>query len=132
VSYGRIINRLHHIGDNYETERAPHPGYALTPLHAAQPVSMGQLPDAAPLPGRFSLANVTSRQVLLVLAVLVVVVLVMYYLNKSMKKTTKVERNAVVSRLSTKELAQRLYDRLESKGSRTNTTTMRSLERLSR
>jgi hypothetical protein len=70
--------------------------------------------------------------VLLVIVVVIVVALILHQLMKLAKGATKVERNAVVARLSTKELAQRLYDRLDSKGSRTNTATMRSLERLGR
>ena len=135
MSYARPITKLRHIGENYEVDHAPNPGYALAPLppsYQTYPVSLGQLPDAAPLPGRFSLANVTTKQVLLIIAVLVVVLVVMHFLNKATKATAKVERNAVVSRMSSKELAKRLYDRLEAKGSRTNATTMRSLERLAR
>lgn len=118
-----------HVGDNYETE----PGYTTpAPLAAYPTYPLGQLAPPAPLPGRFSLANINVRQVLLILVVVVVVALLLRQMMKLAKNTTKVERNAVVSRLSTKELATRLYDRLEAKGSKTNAATMRSLERLGR
>lgn len=125
------------IGTSYETDsRDQHPGYVSPmPMVPYRTYPLGQLPPAAPLPGPFSLANVNVRQVLLVIAVVAVVAVLLWQLMKLTRDkggAAKVERNAVVSRLSTKELAQRLYDRLESKGSRTNTATMRSLERLSR
>lgn len=123
--------RLLPVGENYESARESHPGYAM-PVPSYQTYPLGQLAPAPPLPERFSLANVNVRQVMLVVAVVIVVAIVLYQMMKLAKNTKKVERNAVVSRLSTKELAQRLYDRLEAKGSRTSTTTMRSLERLSR
>jgi hypothetical protein len=126
VTYA-IGPKLLHVGDNYETD-APAP-FQMYPLSLGQ---FGQLAPPAPLPGRFSLANINIRQVLLVLVVIVVVALLMRQMMKLAKNTTKVERNAVVSRLSTKELVRRLYDRLESKGSKTNPAVMRSLERLGR
>jgi hypothetical protein len=125
------VRRLSFVGDNYESD---HP-YAPAAPYATYPLSMGlgQLPPPAPLaPTGFSLANINIRQVLTALAVVVVVALIMRQMLKLAKNTTKVERNAVVSRLSTKELATRLYDRLEAKGSKTNAATMRSLERLGR
>lgn len=109
------------------------PSYALGE-HTSYP--LGQLPPPAPLSTGFNLANINLRQVLMVVVVVVVAILIGWLMLRmtrgAAKSEQKVERNKVVSRLSTKELAQRLYDRLESKGSRTNAATMRSLERLSR
>lgn len=127
MTYQLNPRRLRFVGDNYESD----PSTALAaPVYQSYP--LGQLPPPAPLPSTgFSLANVNMRQVLMVIAVIVVVAIVLHQLMKLADKTKKVERNTVVQRLSTKELAQRLYDRLEAKGSRTNTATMRSLARLS-
>ena len=125
--------RYTYVGENYEEDLGDYPGYApASPMVPYQTYPLGQLPPPAPLPGGFSLANISIRQVLLVLAVVIVVALILHQLMKLSKGSAKVERNTVVSRLSTKELAQRLYDRLDAKGSRTNTATMRSLERLGR
>lgn len=118
------------IGPNYEADEymAPAP-YATYPLS----MGLGQLTTPAPLPsGGFSLANINIRQVLIGIAVVVIAAILLRQAMKLAKNASKVERNAVVSRLSTKELASRLYDRLEAKGSKTNATTMRSLERLGR
>lgn len=129
MSYDRFnLQGLAPIGNNYESDV----GFLPQPTYQTYPLGLGQLAPPAPLPGNFSLANINVRQVLLVIVVVIVVALLLYQLMKLTKKPTKVERNAVVSRLSTKELASRLYERLESKGSRTNATTMRSLERLAR
>lgn len=127
------VRRLSFVGDGYESDPVQHAGYA--PPYAMYPLSsaLGQLSPPAPLPSTgFSLANINIRQVLLALAVVIVVALILRQMMKLAKNTTKVERNAVVSRLSTKELATRLYDRLDAKGSKTNAATMRSLERLGR
>lgn len=129
-------DRLIPLGNNYDTDPYVHPGYApqASQMVPYQTYPLGQLPPASPLPGPFNLANVNLRQVLTVVVVVAIAAVILWQIRRMMTKgsTSKVERNAVVSRLSTKELAQRLYDRLESKGSRTNTATMRSLERLSR
>jgi hypothetical protein len=116
------------VGDNYETESnsAPYQTYPMS-------MALGQLAPPQPLPsGGFSLARINMRQVMIGVVVVVIVALLLRQMMKLAKNTSKVERNAVVSRLSTKELAQRLYERLEAKGSKTNAATMRSLERLGR
>lgn len=123
--------RLGYVGGSYET--VEHPSvYRYAPQ--TYPLSLGQLPPPAPLPGRFSLANLATlpiKQILAVVLVIIIAALVMRQLLKMTRAPAKVERNAVVSRVSTKELAQRLYDRLENKG-RANPATMRSLERIAR
>lgn len=118
-------------------EFGPHNGYKGTthtldfgnPQYETYP--LGQLAPAAPMTTGFSLANINLRQVIMAIVVVIVVALVMRELMKRMKGSPRLERNAVVSRLSTKELATRLYDRLDKKG-RANPATMRSLERLGR
>jgi len=108
------------------------PGYEID-SHQNYPLSygMGQMPPAPPVATGFGGAGITLRQVLMGIVCVVVAVLVVRYLMKLAEKSQKVERNSVVQRISTKELAQRLYERLEKRG-RANPATMRSLERLSR
>ena len=131
MSFTPVRRHLSFVGDNYENDQA----YAPPAPYATYPLSMGlgQLAPPAPLPsGGFSLARINLRQVMLGVVIVVIVALIMRQMMKLAKNTSKVERNAVVSRLSTKELATRLYDRLDAKGSKTNAGTMRSLERLAR
>jgi len=119
---------LRYVGGNYAADR---PAFIPAP-YKTYPLGLGQLAPPAPLPsGGFNLANIPVRQILIGIAILVIVALIMRQMMKLTQKTMKVERNAVVSRLSTKELAQRLYTRLDAKG-RANPATMRSLERLGR
>lgn len=128
------LNQLRFVGDNYESDAFIPASHQTYPIAAPSRPSMalGQLAPPPALPSlNYSFANVNLRQILLGIAVIVVVALVLRQLMKLADKTKKVERNTVVQRMSTKELAQRLYDRLETKGSRTNTSTMRSLARLS-
>ncbi len=115
---------LAYIGDGYEpTAMAPYQTY---------PIQLGQLAPVAPLPTTgFGLSRITIRQVLTAIVVVIIAALIMRQVMKLLKGSQKIERNAVVSRLSTKELATRLYERLDAKG-RANPATLRSLERLGR
>lgn len=125
-------SRLTYIGEGYEAVDQP-PTYRYAPQHV-YPMSLGEFGQLAPapaLPGRFSLANINMRQVIAAILVVIVAALIMRQLLKMTRGPAKMERNAIVSRVSTKELAQRLYERLENKG-RANPATMRSLERIAR
>lgn len=126
MSYTDRRHRLAYMGDSYETVNEA----AYAPMQT-YPISLGQLAPAAPLPDRFSLASVTIKQIVAVAIAIVIAGLIIRQILKMTRGSAKVERNAVVSRISTKELAQRLHDRLENKG-RANPATMRSLERLAR
>lgn len=116
----------HYLGYGYE------PAAQTYPLATYGSYSgLGQLAPAPPVATGFSLANLDVRRIVMGVVIVIVVALVLRELMKLTKQTKKLERNEVVARLSTKELAQRLYERLEKKG-RANPQVMRSLERYAR
>jgi len=123
MSY-QIQSRTYPIGPGYYREPQTYPlSYGMR--------GMGQLAPAPPVATGIGGAGITVQQIVIGVVVVIIAIVALWYMTKAAKAGRKVERNAVVQRISTKELAQRLFERLEKRGY-TNKDTLRSLDRLAR
>lgn len=99
-------------------------------------LAMRPLPALAQVPLPTSLPSPTAgmpnwKKVLIGLAILAALVALLVWLDKQRRSGQRIQRNQAVKRLSTPELAKRLYSRLEKRG-KANKTTLRSLSYLAK
>jgi hypothetical protein len=91
------------------------------------PTNLSNVP-LTPLPQQQQGMSPETKKLLIIAVVVLTIAIIWYYSTRGSKEVKRMERNRTVQRLTTKELAGRLYERLEKRKG-TNAATLRSLER---